>query len=68
MHHGTVHVTNIIVPRKFATSAVSVDRIKAPEQLLNQGIEVYVEEGYPAAGDWGSFAQSNNVGPNFSPC
>ena len=64
-HHGRVHVGNIIVPRKLATNAVSVERIKALQQLLDQDIAAYVEEGYPAAGDWGAFAESHNVGPNF---
>jgi hypothetical protein len=63
-HYGTVHVSDIIVRRKFATDSVGRDRVKALESILDQDV-ASVEEGYPDAGDWGSFAQSHNIGPNF---
>jgi hypothetical protein len=63
-HYGTVRVKEIIVPRKFATSSVSGARRKDLERLLDRGIEAYVEQSYPNAGDWGPFAETNNIGPN----
>jgi hypothetical protein len=63
-HYGTVSVDEIIVLRKFATSLVSGERRKALERLLDQGIKTYVEQGYPDAGDWGPFSDTNNIGPN----
>ena len=63
-HYGTVSVKEIIVLRKFATSLFSNERRKALERLLDQGIEAYVEQGYPDAGDWGPFSDTNNIGPN----
>jgi hypothetical protein len=63
-HYGTVHVPNIIVRRKFATNSVGGEREKALESILDQDV-AYVAEGYPDAGDWGSFATQHNIGPNF---
>jgi hypothetical protein len=63
-YKGTVSVDDIIVLRKFATSKDGGDRRKALEGLLDQGIEAYVEHGYPDAGDWGPFSDRNNIGPN----
>jgi hypothetical protein len=63
-HYGTASVTEVIVLKKFATTAVSSARRAALEGLLDQGIEAYVEEGYPPYGDWGPFSDWNNIGPN----
>jgi hypothetical protein len=63
-HHGTASVTEIIVPRKFATSTSLDERRNALESLLDQDVKAYVERGYPPYGDWGPFADSNNLGPN----
>lgn len=63
-HYGTVAVNEIIVLRKLATSAVAGERRKALERLLDGGGEAYVEQGYPDAGDWGPFSDTNNIGPN----
>lgn len=62
-HYGTVLVEDIIVLHKFATKAVGADRNRAFDQLLDQGVEAFVEEAYPGGG-WGSFTDSNNLGPN----
>jgi len=64
-HYGTVEVLNIIVPNKFETTALGHDRRKALEQLLDQNIKAYVEQGYPAFGNWQPFALPHNRGPNF---
>jgi hypothetical protein len=64
-HYGSAKVTDIIVLKKFATTVVSNGRRAALERLLDQGIEAYVEEGYPPYGDWGSFSDWNNIGPNY---
>jgi hypothetical protein len=42
-HHGTVSVDHIIVPRKFATTAVRDDRTNALRRLLDEDIKAYVE-------------------------
>jgi hypothetical protein len=65
-HYGTAGANDIIVPRKFATDKVLAARTKALEALLDEGIEAYVEPGYPPYGDWGPFASmdANNLGPN----
>jgi len=63
-HIGRVLVENIIVQRKFATKNDGETRIKELRAILDQDI-AYVEEDYPNAGDWGSFANFNNVGPNY---
>jgi hypothetical protein len=63
-HYGTASVTEIIVPRKFATNAFGADRRNALERLLDQDIEAYVERNYPPYGDWGPFSDRNNLGPN----
>ena len=63
-HYGTASVTEIIVPRKFATDTDLAARRNALESLLDRDIEVYVEQGYPPYGDWGPFTQRNNLGPN----
>lgn len=62
-HYGTVLVQDVIVLKKFATKADSIERTKAFDRLLDQGVEAYVEESYPGGG-WGSFAEVNNIGPN----
>ena len=64
-HYGTVEVRNIIVPNKFETTARGPDRRKALERLLDQNIKAYVEQGYPAFGNWQPFALPHNRGPNF---
>jgi hypothetical protein len=63
-HHGTASVTEIIVPRKFATNTSLDARRNALEDLLDEDIEAYVEQAYSPYGDWGPFAGSNNLGPN----
>jgi len=63
-HYGTASVMEIVVTRKFATNTVLDDRRNALEGLLDEDVEAYVEWGYPRYGDWGPFADSNNVGPN----
>ena len=63
-HHGTASVTEIIVPRKFATNTSLDARRNGLEGLLDEDVEAYVEQGYPLYGDWGPFADSNNLGPN----
>ena len=57
-------VTEIIVLRKFATNTFGNDRRNALERLLDNDVEAYIEQGYPPYGDWGPFADSNNLGPN----
>jgi hypothetical protein len=63
-HYGTASVNEIIVLRKFATSLVGGERRTALERLLDQGVQAYVEQGYPDAGNWGPFSDTNNIGPN----
>ena len=63
-HYGTARVSEIIVPRKYATTAFRDDRRKALERLLDDGVEAFVEEGYPG-GSFGPFAEANNLGPNY---
>jgi hypothetical protein len=64
-HHGTASVSEIIVPRKFATNKELDARRNALEGLLDEDVEAYVEQGYPPYGDWGPFADSSsNLGPN----
>jgi hypothetical protein len=63
-HYGTARVSEIIVPRKYATTAFREDRRAALERLLDEGVEAYVEEGYPG-GSFGPFSDANNLGPNY---
>jgi hypothetical protein len=63
-HYGSTWCDDIIVLRKFATSSFGSERREALERLLDRGIEAYVERDYPDAGNWGPFAERNNIGPN----
>lgn len=63
-HYMTTHVSNIIVPRKFAVD----DTQKSEGQLefmLDRGMDAYVEEHYPKAGNWGPLSHGSNLGPNY---
>jgi len=63
-HYGTASCDEIIVPKKYATTLDLDGRRNALEQILDQDMEAYVERDYPPYGNWGPFAQRNNLGPN----
>jgi hypothetical protein len=64
-HYVTVPVYDIIVAKRFTVQRTE----EAATQLsliLDQGMEAYVEENYPDAGNWAPLCpHASNLGPNY---
>jgi hypothetical protein len=64
LHCAIVPVGSIIVPKQFAVERSSPDLADRLDGMLDQGLEAFVEENYPA-GKYSPIASWSNDGPNY---